>query len=535
MSSASPSPSVVALRRWLHGGGFAVFGLLLVIIIGLLLYSRRLEKHPPIPLITVSAGTSDGTRAHVARMLIVELARRGIPCQYSEIIGSEAVLDAVDRCTLDLAFVQGGLKLLGRDNVHQIASLYVEPLHLAVKEALYPQVKNNLASLEGHRVNLGGPTTGTIRLAAAIMSFAGLAPGEPNQPGRFQPLYLDGKALTDTLDNSPANAPDATFLVSTQPSSSIQDLVSNHGYQLVDLPFAKAFRLGALVDTTQPTHHNQPAVSNNDPPDTGLIVEDQLATEIQREYIYDTTIPPFTYRLNPPVPDQPIHTLGTRLLLVGRQDLDPHVIEKLLDTIFSTRFVHVSDPPLDMALLQMPNEFPVHQGTTRYLNRNKPLITGDVLDLTEKWTSIAGVSAGGLFFLWQWLYRRSRLRREKGFESYILKVADIERQALALEVAAVLDLAPLLDLQHRLAELKQEALGKLASGEIYGDELMNGFLSHISDSRDYLARLILHQRENLEQAAEARGLSPRSMWPHGLQDSKTFPKLQNAPQDDPTD
>ena len=37
---------------------------------------------------------------------------------------------------------------------------------------------------------------------------------------------------------------------------------------------------------------------------------------------------------------------------------------------------------------------------------------------------------------------------------------------------------------------------------------MSGFLAHISDARDFLVRLILHQRDNLEDQARALDRKP---------------------------
>ncbi len=34
---------------------------------------------------------------------------------------------------------------------------------------------------------------------------------------------------------------------------------------------------------------------------------------------------------------------------------------------------------------------------------------------------------------------------------------------------------------------------------------MSGFLAHVSDTRDYLERLILHERDNMEERTESAG------------------------------
>jgi hypothetical protein len=122
------------------------------------------------------------------------------------------------------------------------------------------------------------------------------------------------------------------------------------------------------------------------------------------------------------------------------------------------------------------------------------------------------VLAGGLFCLTQWVRRRYRWRRERSFEAYILQVAQVERRALEVSRAPTLDLAALLQLQDDLTRIKGEALQRFADGEFDGEELMSGFLAHASDARDFLMRLILHQRDNLEDIARAQHRPAEVLW-----------------------
>src|SRR5262249_62307780 len=119
-----------------------------------------------------------------------------------------------------------------------------------------------------------------------------------------------------------------------------------------------------------------------------------------------------------------------------------------------------------------PPDLHGQNGAVASVRRNAPLIAGDVIDLIEKEVSIIGVLAGGILCLVQWLRRRYRWRRERGFEAYILRVARVERQALALSRAPALDLPALLQLQDELTRFKAEALQRFADGELDGEELM---------------------------------------------------------------
>ena len=233
---------------------------------------------------------------------------------------------------------------------------------------------------------------------------------------------------------------------------------------------------------------------------------------VEKFHIVNTEIPAFTYGVEPGVPEQPLPTFGTRLLLVARADVDARAIGSLLDAVFATEFSETARPPLDAKLLEFAPELEWHEGTVQYLGRNKPLIAGDVIDFLEKGTSLTGALLGGLFFLGHWIRQRYRRTRDLGFETYMSKVTGIERQALKLELGAMLDLKELVHLQAEISRLKSEALEKFAEGELGGEELMSSFLTHVNDARNYIARLILHERDSLEERAASQNRRPEALW-----------------------
>ena len=470
------------LRRWVRDGGLAGLGLLTIVLAGL--YMMR-AGHERTVVATLTAGSQEGTRALLAEAMVAPARDRGVILKLVESHGSEDALDRVESGACDLALIQGGLAPRRLEAVRQVAALHAEPLHLLVKPEIVPQVTGALSKLEGRRVNLGEVGSGTYCLASAVLAFAGL------QPSRYVAMHRTYAELM--AENNQAALPDAVFTVSTLPSRLARHLVTRHGYRLIGLPFAEAFALSTLDERRSP--------ASGDP-----------ANEVRREHVYDTVIPAFTYGVEPGVPSAPVHTMGTRLLLVARAGVSAEAVERLLDVLFASQFSRVVYPPLVPELLSLPAELEEHAGTNSYQHRAQPLSTGEFIDLAEKWFSMAGVTAGGAVCLWQWLRRRARLRQDRGFESYILKVANVERLAAEEELSAALDLPTLLNLRRELIRLKQEALGKFAARELEGEELMSGFLTHVSDTRGYLTRLILHQRDNLEEAARTQGRTPETLW-----------------------
>lgn len=479
---------MIPRARWIKGVRDGLLAVLGVAALGLAaFFALHQPKERPARL-RITAGQTEGTRHRIAQELQREAAHRAITIELHATAGSEEALREVDAGRLDAALVQGGLDLSDRPALRQVVALHVEPLHLLVKEEIHVEVSHNLAALRSKVINLGKRGSGTYLLASDVMAFAGLQSGDD-----FVESTLGYADLQREADRT--RMPDAVFTVSTLPSPVARYLVTAHRYRLVALPFFQAFTLDTL---------------DRDPAPAGRPGE--AVTGIERRHICDATIPSFTYEVEPSVPPEEIHTLGTRLLLVARKDVAAPTIQRLLEVIFYSPFAQVVQPPLDPKLLEVSPELAWHDGTTDYLRRNAPVIAGDMVDLVEKELSIIGALVGGLFFLGQWLRRRNRRRRDRSFETYILRILEIERRTMALERAAALDLAALLRLQEDLSGLKVEALERFASGELEGEQLVSGFLAHVSDARDYLTRLILHARDSLEDQAHLEGREAQDLW-----------------------
>ncbi len=451
-----------------------------------------LLSRPSLPTgsLTLTAGRATGQRHHLAEMLVEHGRSLGREVRLIETAGSEEALDRVDSGRIDAALIQGGLKLAGRTNIRQVAALYVEPLHLLVRADGDEVHQKDLTGLRGKRINLSEPGSGTYTLSLAVLAFAGLQPPGPDQPGDFTPITLSYSELMAA--DSSEDLPDAVFMVMSLPSPVADHLITRHDYRLVPLPFAKAFALDGLS--------------------RGEAQRDADEHAVRKSYIYDTVIPPYTYCVQPAAPAEPVHTLGTRLLLIAHKDVDAGRVERAVGILLNSPFAQVVNPPLSPQLLELPPEFPLHEGTKAYLERNKPLIAADLIDYWDKVLAVTASVLGGMFFLWQGWRHWSAQQREQQFKGYLVSVAQIEQQVLEQERAAQLNLRSLLELQESLNKIKDEALQRFASGELQGEQLVAGFLTLVNDTRSYLMRLILHQRENVEQLAAHQGRNAQELW-----------------------
>ena len=417
-----------------------------------------------------SAGAAKGTRHELAQILRRHASDHGLRLHIEATPGSEAALDAVNSGALDAALVQGGLRVEDRPEVRQVATLHVEPLHLLVKKELAAAVSTSLRALEGKTVNLGEIGSGTHSLSIDVLEFAGVPAQSANHPAGYIASTWNQEKLIG--EKQRARLPDAVFLVSSVPSEMAKTLVSQHEYRLAPLAFAEAFALDALAGSETDRDKLPPP------------------RRVNKGRVVATTIPAFTYQVEPPVPATPLSVLGTRLLLVAHRNIDTQAVRRLVDTVYATEFASAVRPPLDAKLLDAPPEFPWHAGTRDYLDRNTPIVSGVLMDATQKGFAIFAAAASGLFVLWQWLKLRGQHLRDHGFRHYIGAVTRIEENAACIERDQMGGVQHLLELRDELGRLKTEALDRFSSGELVGHELLPAFLIQANDVRDHLLRLI---------------------------------------------
>ena len=411
------------------------------------------DRRPQTFSLRMSGGDALGRRHQLALLLAKEAAERGVKITVIPTDGSREAFEKVQSGELDIALIQGGQE--AAPGVDQVAALHVEPLHLLVKKEW---AGGGLAGLRGKRLNLSAKLSGTRRLSLQALKFAGLQ--------AERDFTDENKKYAELEKAAYADLPDAVFMVSTMPSPVADFLTRRHGYRFLPMPFGAAL---SLRDAT----------------------------------IVPAIIPIYSYGAAPPSPEADIPTVGNRLLLIAGDKVEEEPVKRLLKTLLGSRFLREANiPAIEEKSLEVGQEMPLHPGTIAYLNRETPYFTSDAIQELESLRNfLASLAvAGVLGFRW---FRR---RRYAGFDGYIAEVAALERQALALEMRPQIDMSELLKVRIRLSEVKTEALEKFAKGELNGEELMSGFLTHVADVRGFLTSLILSERSRI--AARAADSTP---------------------------
>ena len=363
---------------------------------------------PPARRVTLTSGVEGTSRAVVARALAGEVSALGTEVEIVGQAGTQAELSGVASGSIDFALVSGAYRIERYPHLRQVTPLYVEALHLLVKEEHAGSVGASLAGLRGRVVDIGPHDAATEGLAAAVLTFSGVPLGAATGGAVVRSLELaDLEALVERGDRKAL--PDAVFDLATVPSKVAQKLVRAGKYRLVPLPFADAFRLSALV---------------SEGPTEGL------AREIERPFVVGTVIPGFAYGTDPASPPEPLHTFGTRLLLVCHERVSPETVARFLDAAFTSRFAHVVEPPLNRSVLALPQRLELHPGTIAFVNRDKSIITADNVNDLANTLSVLGALVGGSIFLSRAWRQRRQARTDDLFGAYMLRVAEVERKAV---------------------------------------------------------------------------------------------------------
>jgi TRAP-type uncharacterized transport system substrate-binding protein len=385
--------------------------------------------------------------------------------------GMLAALEEVDSPSeIKFALVVGGVTTRDYPHVRTVTAVAKEHLHLLVKREL---AAKGISGLHGKRIALGPPTTASHHVASDVLHFAGLLPTVGTRSGGYgtDPMtpqeVLRELARIESL-GEPARAeaiarlPDAVMFLAPLPSPLARQLVTGFGYQLVPLPFAEAYGLDRLNPSSAE------------------------GVRIERSIFTPGVIPAYTYSRDPAEPAKECPTICAPLILVAEDDADPEAVSLLLEAIYESPLTTAIRPP---AVNEQVSAFPRHPGTERYLHRNDPLLTPEVVSRLVMLAGGTGAFLSGMIAVYGFL----RLRHLSRFESYYREIEQIELIARGLEndPAAPTDVTSLRShLERRLTTLKCQVLKDFAAGGLKGEGLMAGIIALIKDTRESLAAMV---------------------------------------------
>ena len=213
-------------RRQLRALWFKVWGGgSVVVLIGFCAAWFFIQPAPPRD-IHMAAGSPDGAYFQFARAYAEELAKHGITLHLHETQGSPENFEALQTDPLiDLAIVQGGTTTGDHSTdlgIESLASLYLEPVWVFYRG---PETVTELRALQGKRIAVGRPKSGTAMLAMMLLEENGISPESDNL------LPIGGR---ESIDQLLEETIDAAFFVTSPNASAIRSLAQNSDVRLMD-------------------------------------------------------------------------------------------------------------------------------------------------------------------------------------------------------------------------------------------------------------------------------------------------------------
>jgi TRAP transporter TAXI family solute receptor len=257
-----PMTSSKKPRRALRGlsrQDLALIGIPAAIAIAVLLwFAGEVVRPPPPSNLTMTAGAEGGAYARFAERYREVLARNGIHLTIKPSAGSiENVTRLLDpRSGVDVGFVQSGsISGPAAANLVSLGSLYYEPLWVFYRG---DRVITRLSQLEGMRLAVGAPGSGTLHVVMEMLNAAGMA-----RSSRVQLKELSTPQAAQALQSDEV---DAAFFFASAEAPVVQQLLAAPQVKLMSWDRADAYarRFPFLAVVTLPSgvidlEHDRPA------------------------------------------------------------------------------------------------------------------------------------------------------------------------------------------------------------------------------------------------------------------------------------
>jgi TRAP transporter TAXI family solute receptor len=422
---------------------------------------------PPSQSLRLAAGSEGGVYLPVAEALAdaFETHVRGLTIEVVPTAGSNANASMLESGEVDLALLQNDAR--GSSKVRTVAPLYQEYLHLVARADLSVRRPSDLS---GKRIALGAPGSGTRRLAESFLPAVGLPKGS------YRPTDHDPASAVPALSDEGSASVDAFVAVLGLPSETVREAIREHDAVLVEL--ARAGVEGNIIAGYQFGH----------------------------PWAEVGVIPRGTYGAgNGGVePPRPVGTVAVLSVLAGRHDLDPSLVESLVEAMYEHRPELVRKQPrlaslregFDRSRLQ----FPLHAGARRWFNREKPPFLVAYAE-TMGFLLSAGLALLALFSgVARWFAQRQKNRIDEHYKKLHRVLDELEQ----LEVSAGVGTRVSVDLsseqdgltaEQRLAELEKatKEIGRTAFRELVDEQLAANesfviFQNLLSETQDEIRR-----------------------------------------------
>ncbi len=315
-------------------------------------------------------------------------------------------------------------------NIRTVVPLFEQVLFLIYHDSV-PTPKSLPELIRGKRVGVGPQSSGTAWLMDRIFRDFGIEPDE------YTPFYspFSKNVISDSLDIS------CSFTTFQNPR--IIRMLTEQGGKLFSLDDVGSVNRGSAVD--------------------GFCMKMWAAKPF--------VIPRNVYYENPP---EPVLTIATDVVLLCKDDIDEIRIHDFVKTIMKNKPFLVHETAVLNSLTENFNKgilnFPLHNGSTRYFDRNEP-------SYLEKYAEAMGfilsvflmvITGGSSVMRW------NKQRKKDRIDVYYLKIIEVERNIADMENIEDGEQAI-----YKLHSLRQKAFQNMVKEKLVADSSFQIFLTLI--------------------------------------------------------
>jgi TRAP-type uncharacterized transport system substrate-binding protein len=379
---------------------------------------------------SISGGDILGNRHLLAMVLRDEIAAKGVDLNIRPISSTDDALEKLNAGEIDMALVPAGITW-GYPNVRHVATIAPELLHFLVR----PEIRA-IGDIRGKAVNMGIRDDSTRTIATAVFEFSGLH----NGIDYIETNYSNEQLLSMRDDR----LPDVIVVASFLPSYVIDDLLKDHKYRLLEMPFPES-----------------------------------LAVRVG--WVANVKVLAYMYSVVPPVPETDITTIGVNIHLLANKNVDPRAVYQVLDTLYSPAVESRARLKNDEATMTTPSGFALSEGTRQFLARKDPLLSVKTFDTLKNGFGLVMSVLSGVLILLKWFRGpppEPKATDDSVFTALLARAADIH--SAAAQPGADLD-----ELGRSLDQVKAETLERIPSAHLNNGNLPSLVLQAIADTRLY--------------------------------------------------
>lgn len=385
------------------------------------------------------ATTSKGTSYNEVGGLITELINKNDNIHFRMLEGSELGsfinCKKIYRNEVDFAIAQNDTKVTGflddqgsvvDSKIRTVIPLYPEILFVVYADTI---VANDIKELvTGRRIGVGPFNSGTHRFFEAYLKHCGIDSTE------FKFIH------SSWAENVVSDKIDISVNVGGYNASAVVDMLNSRKCKIFSLGDYRLYGKGSPVE--------------------GFCMNYTTA----RPFI----IPMQTYSYGP---KEPVLTLAVDAVLLCNKDVEANDVYTIVDELMKNSKILVDKNPLLSSINSKFDQgtlnFPLHDGTIRYLERDEPTFIEKHIDIIAFLTTILMAGSGVLLaFL-----RKIKAAKKDRIDEYYEKVLTIEKEMSNINSVAEIKFS-----LNRLHLIKQDAFKALIEEKLLANESFNIFL-----------------------------------------------------------